>query len=315
MNIVFFGTPRFSAEVLDFLLQNKVNITAIVTKPDRPIGRVRTPVPVPVKKLIQSQGLNIPLFQPEIVSSADFYPTLSKFKPDLFVVVAYGEILKSDLLNMPLKGCINLHASLLPKFRGAAPIQRSIIEGESESGVTIMHLAKKMDAGDIIEVQKIPITLETTYGELEREICNVGSRLLLNVIRDFENGIIKAEPQDHSKATYAPKIELEDCEIKWNVPALQVHNLIRGVNPEPGAWCWLKIKDELKRLKVYSTAFLPEEHLAPGLLKIQNQDIIIGCSEGALQLLEVQLEGKKRMPAADLFRGLSKDPYQFQNQI
>lgn len=312
MNIVFFGTPRFSADVLSFLLENGVNIAAIVTKPDRPIGRIRTPVPVPVKALIQSKELKIPLFQPDIVSSPDFLPTLEQFKPDLFVVVAYGEILKSDLLNMPIKGCINLHASLLPKFRGAAPIQRSIIEGESETGVTIMHLAKKMDAGDIIESQKIPINLETTYGELEQEICRVGSRLLLNVIRDIERGIIKREPQDHAQATYAPKIELEDCEVKWDQPALRIHNLIRGVNPEPGAWCWVKIKDELKRLKIYSTTLLPDEHMQPGLLKIKNQDIIIGCSEGALGLLEVQLEGKKRMSASDLFRGLSKDPYQFQ---
>lgn len=309
MKIIFFGTPQFSADVLSFLLQNDIEITAIVTKPDRPVGRSRAPVPVPVKTLISSLGLEIPLFQPELVSAPEFLPTLAQFNPDLFVVVAYGEILKTDLLNMPPKGCINLHASLLPKYRGAAPIQRSIINGESETGVTIMHLAKKMDAGDIIKTAVIPIGQSTSYGELERDICRVGSQLLLEVICDFEQGIIERIPQNHELATYAPKIELEDCEIEWNKPAQQIHNLIRGVNPEPGAWCWLKTNGERKRLKIFSSELLPSVTLEPGVLQI-NREVVVGCQDGALKLLEVQLEGKKKMSAIDLFRGLSKDPYQ-----
>ncbi|KAF3361565.1 Methionyl-tRNA formyltransferase [Chlamydiales bacterium STE3] len=304
MNIIYFGTPRFSAEVLNFLLKNGIEIAAVVTKPDKPVGRGQNPVPVPVKALVESSGLGIPVFQPEVVSSPEFAPTLRKFNPDLFVVVAYGEILKKDLLEMPTKGCINLHASLLPKYRGAAPIQRSIIEGEKESGVTIMHLARKMDAGDIIESQSIPIDLTTTYAELEKAICSEGSRLLLKVIKDIEKGVVKRYPQDHSLATYAPKIELEDCEVRWGGEAKTVHNLIRGVNPEPGAWCWVKIKNEPKRLKIYSSLPVEELYLSPGVLKVQGQDVFVGCLKGSLKLLEVQLEGKKRMLAADLFRGI-----------
>ncbi len=306
MKIIFFGTPAFSAKVLEFLLDHHVPICAVVTKPDRPVGRGRHPVPVPVKSVIHQKSLDIPLFQPEVVSSPDFYPILRQFEPDLFVVVAYGEILKTELLNMPVKGCINLHASLLPKYRGAAPIQRAIINGEKESGVTIMHLAKKMDAGDMIESFPIPITEEMNYGELERKICDKGSELLLKVIQDFERGVIKRIPQEHSLATYAPKIELEDCEIKWDLPAEVLHNLIRGVNPEPGAWAWLEVKGQPKRLKIYSSRVIQEADLKQGEFVVHGQNVLVGCKSGAIELLEVQLEGKKRMKAADLFRGLSE---------
>ncbi|MGK5595225.1 MAG: methionyl-tRNA formyltransferase [Parachlamydiaceae bacterium] len=306
MKIIFFGTPEFSAKVLEFLLSHRVPISAIVTKPDRPVGRGRHPVPVPVKALINQKELDIPLFQPEIVSSPAFYPILKQFEPDLFVVVAYGEILKTELLEMPVKGCINLHASLLPKYRGAAPIQRAIIAGEKESGVTIMHMAKKMDAGDIIETGTIPITEQMTYGDLQHKMCEMGAGLLLKTIQDFERGVIKRVPQDHSLATYAPKIELEDCEIKWDLSAIATHNLIRGVNPEPGAWAWIEIKGEHKRLKIYTSQPIQGANLRQGDLSISGQSVTVGCALGAIELLDVQLEGKKRMKAADLFRGLSK---------
>lgn len=311
MNIIFFGTPTFSAEVLTYLLSHGLNMAAVVTKPDKPVGRSLNPVPVPVKAVALAH--QIPVYQPELVSAEDFAPILKAYNPDLFVVVAYGEILKTHLLEMPKIACINMHTSLLPKYRGAGPIQRAIINGETETGVTLMHMAKKMDAGDIIETVHVPITLSTTYGELEKSLCQVGSELLCKVIQDLKQGIVKRVPQDHSQATFAPKIELNDCEINWNQPALAVHNLIRGVNPEPGAWGWLNVQPTTKRLKVFTS--LPsdvEPEMGPGnLFNKGKEGIFVRCQQGSVQLLEVQLEGKKRMQAQDLFRGLPNIPYQF----
>lgn len=303
MNTIFFGTPQFAADVLSFLLQNGVPISAVITKPDRPQGRSGAPVPTPVKRVAEQHG--IPVYQPVIVSDLDFMPTLEKYQPDLFVVVAYGEIIKQHLLDMPKVGCINLHASLLPKFRGAAPIQRSIIEGEKETGVTIMHMVKKMDAGDMIQTVVVPIEDNTTYGELEAKLCQVGSQALLQTIHDFEQGKITRIPQDHSKATLAPKIELEDCEIFWEQPAQKIHNMVRGVNPHPGAWCYVDVKGEKKRLKVLKTEVRLDLNGQPGqILNYNKNGLVIGCGENALKLIEVQLEGKKAMPTEELVRGI-----------
>lgn len=311
MNIIFFGTPAFAADVLAYLLSRGLNMAAVVTKPDKPIGRSLIPVPVPVK--VVAEAHQIPVYQPELVSAEDFAPILQAYNPDLFVVVAYGEILKTHLLEMPKLACINLHASLLPKYRGAGPIQRAIIEGETESGVTIMHMAKKMDAGDIIEMAHVPISLSTTYSELEKSLCQAGSELLYKVIQDLMQGVVKRIPQDNSLATFAPKIELGDCEINWDQTALAVHNLIRGVNPEPGAWGWLNIQPGPKRLKVFTS--LPadlEPEIAPGTLFNRGKEgIFVRCKQGSVKLLEIQLEGKKRMQAQDLFRGLPNASYQF----
>ena len=173
MKVVFFGTPDFAAKTLDFLLHHNVSVAAVITKPDKPLGRSGRPIPTPVKQVALAQTPPIPLFQPEIVSALEFAPTLEAFHADLFVVVAYGEIIKQHLLDMPRLGCINVHASILPKYRGAAPIQHSIINGETETGVTIMHMVKKMDAGDIIQICRVPIHEDTTAGELEEALCDI----------------------------------------------------------------------------------------------------------------------------------------------
>ncbi len=312
MKIVFFGTPQFAADTLEFLLQNNIEVVAVVTKPDRPKGRSAVPQPTPVKLVAAAQHPPIPVFQPELVSDLEFAPILSAFNADLFVVVAYGEIIKQHLLDMPPIGCINVHASLLPKYRGAAPIQRCIIDGETESGVTIMHMVRKMDAGDIIKMVKTPIGPNMTYGELEKVLCKLGSQALLEVIRDFENKIFHRLSQDHSLATFAPKIELEECEIHWNLHAQQIHNRVRGVNPHPGAWCKVKIKDNILRLKLYKTLVENNLHGTPGdIMKYDAEGFIIACGQGALRLLEVQLEGKKAMPFADLIRGIPKQDIAF----
>jgi methionyl-tRNA formyltransferase len=317
MRVVFFGTPLFAAHVLDYLLQHEVNIVAVISKPDRPKGRSGTPLPTPVKTIALTFNPHLPVYQPEIVSDLEFAEILKPYEADLFVVVAYGEIIKQHLLDMPRRACINLHASLLPHYRGAAPIQRCLIAGETETGVTIMHMVKKMDAGDMIEKVKVPIGSETTFRELEYSLCKVGKQALLNVIHAFEKGVPPRIPQDHSQATWAPKIELEDCEILWNRPAQELHNLVRGVNPYPGAWCYVAVRGEKKRLKINQTRIIPCEQSQSG--KILNADqtkgnLVIATGNQALELLEVQLEGKKNMSSDELTRGISRSYLHFMDE-
>ncbi len=314
MRIVFFGTPPFAATVLGYLIAKGVNIVAVITKPDRPKGRSGDPIPTPVKLVAQAQTPPLPVHQPEFVSAPEFADILNAYQADLFVVVAYGEIIKQHILDMPSLGCINVHASLLPKYRGAAPIQRSIIQGEIETGITIMYMVKKMDAGDIIKMVKVPIATNTTYGELENMLCDVGCQALLEVLQQLEKGSVQRTEQDHSQATLAPKIELEDCEVKWNMPAWRIHNLVRGVNPHPGAWCYVNIKGQNKRLKIISTLVLKDFSSEYGTILSEIKDsLVIACGEGAIQILELQLEGKKRMMAAELLRGLSMDQISFRD--
>lgn len=313
MKVVYFGTPNFAAEVLSYLLKNGVEIVAVVTKPDKAQGRSSKLVPTPVKCVAESCNPPIPVYQPETISAPEYAPVLETFQADLFVVVAYGEIIKQHLLDMPKAGCINVHASLLPTYRGAAPIQRCIINGEKETGITIMHMAKKMDAGDIISMEKVMIGPEMTYGELEAELCRVGSALLLKTIHDFEKGEVERTVQDHSLATFAPKIEIEDCRIDWSKSADEIHNLVRGVNPHPGAWCQVLVKEQPKRMRIISTKValdMPEGQ--PGQIVASNKKgLFVGCGKGVVNLVQVQLEGKKPMAAEELMRGLSVDALQF----
>lgn len=312
MKIIFFGTPAFAADVLSFLLDNRVDVVAVVTKPDRPQGRSGTPVPTAVKQVVTNRNLTTPVYQPPIVSDPSFAPTLEAFHADLFVVVAFGEIIKQHLLDMPKLGCINLHASLLPKYRGAAPIQRSIMDGNAKTGVTIMHMVKKMDAGDIIKMVEIPIGSNDNFPKIERGLCEVGSKALLSVIREFEQGIFNRISQDESQATLAPKIELENCELDWSKSANQLHNMVRGVFPEPGAWCYVEVKGRKLRLKINATEVISEASGGPGtILSYGKGGIVVSCGENALRIQELQLEGKKAMSAEELMRGLPIEQFKF----
>jgi len=309
VRVVFFGTPPFAARVLQYLIDNHVDIVAVITKPDKPQGRSLHLQPTPVKVVALEH--NLPIYQPELVSDIDFAPILAQYNADLFVVVAYGEIIKQHLLDMPKIACINLHASLLPKYRGAAPIQRCLINGEKETGITIMHMVKKMDAGDIISVVKVPLSDEITYGELEKVLCEEGSKLLLKTIKEFETGKPAQTPQDAAAITYAPKIELEECEVLWEKPAKDLHNLIRGVFPSPGAWCWVAIKGQKKRLKLLKTRVIKADSSSPGKILQWREGVVIACGENALELLEIQLEGKKAMPASEFARGIQENDIAF----
>lgn len=307
MKIVFFGTPPFAAKLLKAVIDQGMEVAAIITKPDKPQGRSQKLQFSAVKETALSYAPHIPLYQPEVVSSTDFAPTLAALNADIFLVIAYGEIIKQHLLDMPRLACINVHGSILPKYRGAAPIQWSILNNEKESGVTIMHMVKKMDAGDMIRIVKVPIGPDTTYGELQDQLCQASVKPLLDVLCEYQSGTIpERTTQDPALVTYAPKIELEDCEINWNRSAQELHNLIRGVNPEPGAWCHALIKGEKKKLKIFRSVIIEMPSTAPGtLLEFKKNKMVIACGSHALQILELQPEGKKRMIAAEFINGVS----------
>lgn len=309
MKVVFFGTPPFAANLLKFLVDGGIDIVAIVTKQDKPKGRSGTPAASAVKLQAMALDKQIPLFQPQSASEEEFAKELQKFGADIFVVVAYGEIIKQHLLDMPRYGCINVHASVLPKLRGAAPIQRSIIEGEKETGVTIMQMVKKMDAGDIIKIAKTPIDNEINYAELDAKLCELAKEPLLDVLKEYAQGKIPAHyAQDELLVTFAKKIELEECQIDWGKSAMDIHNLIRGTYPEPGSWCLVRIKEEKKRLKIHKSKVRMDLIAPPGtLIAAEKNTLLVGCGAGALQLLEVQLEGKKKIMGAEFLCGIPKD--------
>jgi len=305
LRVIFFGTPKISAETLAFLLENKINVVAVITKPDRPQGRSKEPVPGHVKQTLLSHSPHIPLFQPEIVSAMEFAPTLAAFEADIFVVAAYGEIMRQHILDMPPLGCINVHYSLLPKYRGAAPIQQAIMHGETETGISIIHMVKKMDAGDIIKVARVPIGENTTYGELADQLSVAGCHALLEVLREYESGDVPGQfAQDETLMTLAKKVELENCQIDWQKPASDVHNLVRGVNPEPGAWSIVNLKGENKRLKIKRTRVIKNLSGLPGsIVSYGKEGFVVACGENAIEILELQLEGKKPMLGLEFTRG------------
>lgn len=305
MRIVFFGTSSFAARILASLLENSFQVVAIVTRPDRIKGRHLQPSPPPVKERAIKICPEIPIFQPEKASAPEFAEILEQFHADLFVVVAYGEIIKKNLLGMPARGCINIHASLLPKLRGAAPIQRALMNGEKETGITIIEMSPQMDAGDVLAIEGFPVPDEMTFGELEPKLCSLGIKLLFEVIGKFESNQVKRVPQEHSLATLAPKITPAAEVIDWTRSAQEIHNQIRGLSPSPCAWCQLQIGDALKRLKIKRAQVVKCAHSTPGsILGFGKEGWVIGCGEDALRLLEVQLEGKKPMSAEDCLRGI-----------
>lgn len=302
MNIVFFGTPWFAAHILEYLIDNGVVPRSVVTKEDKPIGRSSKLIPPPVKQIALEKG--IPIYQPAKVSTKEMEQILAETKPDLFVVVAYGEILKTNILDLPKKGCINVHASLLPLLRGASPIQQSIIEGHKKTGVTIMEMVLKMDAGDVIRTAELPIPEDMTSGELEKALCELSCPLLLSVIKDFEKGDVVKTPQDHAKATYVKKIMQEDCCIDWTKSALEIHNLIRGLQPKPGAWCEVTVGGQKKRLKIHKTTLVSERGVPGEVLEYSKNGIVIGTGSEAIRLELLQLEGKKVMTGKEFANGL-----------
>jgi len=300
MRVVFFGTPHIAASFLEYLHVQGVQVVGAVSKPDKPQGRSKALVPTPVKEVAERFG--IPLMQPEKASDHVFVKTLADLNADLFVVVAYGEILRQNVLDLPKLGCINVHASLLPEYRGAAPMQRALIDGKSETGVTIMHMVRKLDAGDIIAQEKIPIPLTMDLEELKGAVIQVGTRLLMDVIRNFDPK--RRIPQDEDKVTMAPKVELSECRLDFNQKALTLHNLIRGV----GAYFEASIRGVPTIIKVFRSLPISGNPKTPGLFSIVDKKrLLVSCQDGYLELLELQSAGKKRLRASEWISGAPKD--------
>ncbi len=305
LKIVFFGTSAFAGNILKHLLSDQiVEVVAVVTRPDRPRGRSLSLSYPPVKEVYTELGLTIPLHQPEKASTEEFASLLKSYQADLFVVVAYGEIIKLNILQIPKKSCINIHASLLPKYRGAAPIHRCLMDGEKETGITIIEMTPAMDAGDMLEICKMPIPEEMTFEELNNKLCALACIAISKTLCAFDQNKVLKTPQDTTQVTFAPKLLPEEEEISWNKPAVSIHNLIRALSPKPGAWCKIKINGEEKRLKIKRSQVIQEKSGIPGAFIEYNKNTwIVACQKGALKILEVQLEGKKTLSAEDFIKG------------
>lgn len=293
MRLVFMGTPEFAAFSLDQLVEAGLAPLAVVTQPDRPRGRGRQLSPSPVKE--RALALGLPVLQPERVREPEFIAYVRELKPDLIAVVAFGQILPPALLELPPLGCVNVHASLLPRLRGAAPIQRAIMNGDKVTGVTTMYMAPQLDTGDIILQEEEAITPEDTAGTLAGRLAQRGGRLLVTTLRAIAAGTAPRRRQDEASATYAPPLTRADEVLAWDEPAVSLANRVRALNPQPGATTWVKGNV----LKVWRARPVLEAGGAPGqVLAVKGAGgILVGTGAGALLVQEVQPAGKRPMPA------------------
>ena len=301
MRIVFMGTPDFAVGSLQALCESgKHEILAVVTQPDRPKGRGNKLLQTPVKEYALAQGLNV--YQPQKVKTPEFVELLHELQPELIVVAAFGQFLSKEILELPKYGCINVHASLLPKYRGAAPIQYAIIKGEKESGVTIMQMDIGMDTGAMLDKVVVPIAENTTMGELHDALREQGATLLLQVIDKIATGTAVAEPQDDAQATYATLLARSMEHIDWSKTAQEVHNLIRGFNPAPSTFTKLP---NGKSLKIWGSKMTDKSSAAAAgtVIETGKHSVFVACGEGVLEITEVQPESKKRMPAQVFLNG------------
>lgn len=301
MRIVFMGTPDFAVGSLQALCESgKHEILAVVTQPDRPKGRGNKLLQTPVKEYALEQGLTV--YQPQKVKTPEFVELLHELQPEMIVVAAFGQFLSKEILELPKYGCINVHASLLPKYRGAAPIQYAIIKGEKESGVTIMQMDIGMDTGAMLDKVVVPIAENTTMGELYDALREQGATLLLQVIDKIAAGTAVAEPQDDAQATYATLLDRSMEHIDWSKTAQEVHNLIRGFNPAPSTFTKLP---NGKSLKIWGSKMTDKSSAAAAgtVIETGKHSFFVACGEGVLEITEVQPESKKRMPAQVFLNG------------
>jgi methionyl-tRNA formyltransferase len=297
--VIFFGTPQFAVPCLE-VLSEVSNVVLVISQPDRPSGRGLKLTAPPVKAL--AERLQVPVIQPTKIRTVEFVETLKEVNPDLGVVAAYGRILPLSVLESPRLGCINIHASLLPKYRGAAPVQWSIVNGEEETGVCIMQVDEGMDTGPVLAVRATNIGPDETSGELSERLSRLGADLLREKFLYILRGDLTANPQAHDRATAAPLLRKEDGVVNWNTSARQVHNFVRGMNPWPGAFTWLNDK----RVTLYKTRVLndDENHQEPGgVLRSDDLGIHVACRQGVLVIEELQIEGKRRMPTSQFLAG------------
>lgn len=298
MKNIFFGTPVFAAKILEFLAEKNVPLEKIVTQPDKPQGRSQKLSFTPVKKMAKICYPDVEILQPIKASSKEFIEKIAKERSDHFIVVGYGQILRKALLEST-KLPINIHASLLPKYRGASPIQRVLMDGEKETGITIMQMNEKMDEGDVLLQESFEISEDLSFGELEKRLIDLSCKLILQTLLSKKN----PTPQDHKKASYAPKLDPSEFFLDWENPSHVLHNQVRALSPKPGAWCFIHMKEK-KRLKILRTKIADSINLPPKKNLIDESRFFVGTKNGALEILELQLEGKKSMEAKTFLRGL-----------
>ncbi len=302
--IIFMGTPDFSVPVLRQIIEDGYDCIGVVTQPDRPVGRKKVLTPPPVK--VEAEKLGIPVFQPERIKQSEELQTILQLKPDLIVTAAFGQILPLELLTAPKFGCINVHASLLPELRGGAPIHYAIIQGKEKTGVTIMYMAEKLDAGDILTSVEVPILEDDNVGTMHDKLSEAGAKLLSETIPKLLKNELTPIVQDEEKATFASNIQREQEKVDWTQSGEAIYNHIRGLNPWPVAYTLLKGTV----LKIWQSKKIPNENkAAPGtVVTIEDDGIVIATgNETAIKITELQPSGKKRMSAEQYLRGAASD--------
>ena len=301
MRVVFMGTPDFAVGTLEAIIEAGHEVVGVVTQPDKPKGRGKTMQYTPVKEVALAH--EIPVFQPVKVKEESAVEKIRAWKPDVMVVVAFGQILSKELLDLPKYGCINVHASLLPKYRGSAPIQWAIIDGEQESGVTTMQMDEGVDTGDMLEQVVVPLSADETGGSLFGKLAQEGAKLLVHTLEQVEAGSLQPVKQEHTKATHAKMLDKQLGNIDFSKPAVEIERLIRGLNPWPSAYTKL----QGKTLKIWKAAVVESESKGAcgTIVSVTKHDLFVQTGEGLLQLQEVQLEGKKRMDIDAFLRGIT----------
>ncbi|HSC33787.1 MAG TPA: methionyl-tRNA formyltransferase [Thermodesulfobacteriota bacterium] len=302
MRIVFMGTPEFAVPSLKALAESRDEVAALVAQPDKPKGRGLKPAPPPTK--IVAEQFGIPVLQPSGIRTEEFLKELAALNPDLICVAAYGKILPKAVLELPRFGCLNVHASLLPKYRGAAPVNWAIARGEKVTGITIMEMDEGMDTGDILLTREIPIDYDDTGETLTEKLSLAGAELLLQAIAELKKGYLQPLKQDETAATYAPMLKKKDGRVDWRKPAGEIRNQIRGMLPWPGAYTY----SNGKMIKIYKAAVAEGEGKQGEVVDAPQGVLRVMTGEGALDILELQLEGGKRLDAKAFLSGRRIEP-------
>lgn len=297
MRILFMGTPEFAQASLKALTDDKREVVCVVTQPDKPKGRGYEMSMSAVKAFALEK--NIPVFQPETLKGGTLMPVLEKYLPDVIVVVAYGQLLPEYVLNFPRYGCINIHGSLLPSYRGAAPIQRAVINGETTGGVTSMYMEKGLDTGDMLIKKEVPILPTYTAGEYHDVLSLLGSQVLLETLDALKHGSLKPEKQNDALSTYARQLSKGEGEIDWSKTNDEIYNHVRGMNPWPRAYSFIG-----KKRFVTDFVYKADDSGEPGtVLRADGDGILVACGKGSVLIKELKVEGKKKMPVSDYLRG------------
>lgn len=302
LRVVYMGTPEFATPALQALIDSHHQVVGVFTQPDRPSGRGKKLTPPPVKILAESHA--IPVFQPEKVRKNDeVFEQLQALEPDIAVVAAYGQILPQRILDVPKFGCVNIHASLLPKYRGASPIQAAVVAGESETGVTIMQMEAGLDTGPAIQMKSIPIDPLHTSQDVHDQLAALGATMIVGVLDDIEAGTATRTPQDDALSSYAPMLKKEDGILNFAHSAVAVANKIRGLNPWPGAQATLVKDGTESRVKIHLARPTTEKKPGVGKVETDGKSLFIGCLDGAIEVLELQPSGSRAMKTRDFLNG------------